>query len=106
MASSSNSPRVQLEILDEIKTSSRKEIMSDLAKIIPENQRKMPKLIAPLSKKRPVHLEDRNTESEPENISVVRTSTPVKITTATNSKTTPVNSRNSNVIQCSKKFLK
>ena len=54
----------------------------------------MLKLIAPLSKKRPVHQEDRDSDSEPENISTARTSTPVKITTTTNSKTTPENSRN------------
>ena len=54
----------------------------------------MLKLIAPLSKKRPIHLEGRDSDSEPEDISVAKTSTPVKITTATNSKTTPINSRN------------
>ena len=53
----------------------------------------MLKLIAPLSKKRPVCLENQNSYSEPENASVARTSTPVKSNT-TNSKTTPVNSRN------------
>ena len=95
VASSSKSPRIQPENLDEIQTSLRKEIMSDLTKILAENQKEMLKLIAPLSKKRPIHLEDRDSASEPENISVARTSTPVKITTATNSKTTPVNSRNS-----------
>ena len=36
----------------------------------------------------------QDSDSEPENVSVARTSTPVKIHTATNSKTTPVNSRN------------
>ena len=92
LARSSKSPRMQPENLDEIKTSLRKEIMSDLTKILAENQMEMLKLLAPLSKKRPIHLEDR--VSEPENISVDRTSTPVKKTTTTNPKTTPVNSRN------------
>ena len=55
----------------------------------------MLKLTAPLSRKRPIRLEDQDTDSEPENISVARTSTPVKTTTTTNSKTTPVNGRNS-----------
>ena len=69
--------------------------MPDLTEILAKNQKEMLKLIAPLSKKRPVRLEDRDSDSEPENISLARTSTPVKITTATNSKSTPVNSRNS-----------
>ena len=37
VASSSKSPRIQPENLDEIKTSLRKEIMSDLSKILAEN---------------------------------------------------------------------
>ena len=35
--------------------------MSDITKILAENQKEMPKLIAPLSKKCPIHLEDRDT---------------------------------------------
>ena len=97
VASSSKSPIMQSVNLDEIKTSLGKEIMSDLIKKSAENQKEMLKLIAPLSKKRPIHLEDRDSDSEPENISVARTSTPVKTTTATNSETTPVNSRNNNI---------
>ena len=85
--------RVEPKHLDEIKTSLREEIMSDLAKILAENQKEILKLIAPLSKKRPVRLEDKNSDSEPENASVARTSTPVKSNT-TNFKTTQVNSRN------------
>ena len=41
--------RVEPENLDEIKTSLRKETMSDLTMILSENQKEMPKLIAPLS---------------------------------------------------------
>ena len=52
------------------------------------------KLIAPLSKKRAVSLENQDSDSEVENTPVARTSTPVKTVTATNTKTTPVNSRN------------
>ena len=52
------------------------------------------KLIAPLSKKRAVSSEKQDSDSEVENISVARTSTPVKTVTATITKTTPVNSRN------------
>ena len=85
--------RVESENLDEIKTSSRKKIMSDLTKTIAENQKEMLKLIAPLNRKLPVHLNERDSDSEPEATSVARTSTPVKTNTAV-SKTTPVNNRN------------
>ena len=49
MAGPSKTLRVKPENLDEIKTSLRKEIMSDLTKILAENQKAMLKLIAPLS---------------------------------------------------------
>ena len=94
VASSSKIPRIELENLAEIKTSLRKEIMSDLTKILAENQKEMLKLIAPLNKKLTVYMNAQDSDSERENVSVARTSTPVKIHTATNSKTTPVNSRN------------
>ena len=94
VASSSKVPRVEPEDLAEIKTSLRKEIMSDLTKILAENQKEMLKLIAPLSKKQTVHMNAQDSDSEPENVSKARTSTPIKTHTATNSKTTPVNSRN------------
>ena len=94
VASSSKVPRIKPESLTEIKTSLRKEIMSDLTKILAENQTEMPKLIAPLNKKQAVHLNAQDSDSEPENISITRTSTPVKIHTATNPKTTPIKSRN------------
>ena len=89
-------PRVEPENLEEIKTSLRKEIMSDLTKILAENQKEMPILIAPLNKKQPASSNVQDSDSEPENISVARTSTPVKTYTATSSKTTPNNSRNNN----------
>ena len=69
--------------------------MSDLTKILTENQKEMLKLTAPLNKKQPVCLNVRDSDSEPENISVARTSTPVRTYTATSSQTTPNNSRNS-----------
>ena len=47
----SKSPRVQTENLEEMKSVLRKEIMSDLAKILAENQREILKLIAPVAKK-------------------------------------------------------
>ena len=93
-ASSSKNPRLELENLEEMKTTLRKEIMSDLTKILAENQKEMLKLIAPSNKKQTIHMNAQDSDSEPENVSVARTSTPIKIHTATNSKTTPVNSRN------------
>ena len=72
--------------------------MSDLAKMLAENQKELLKLIAPLNKKQQVHLNNKDSDSEPENISVARTSTHVKTTTATKSKTTPVNSRNTQFV--------
>ena len=95
IAGPSKTLRIEPENLDEIKTSLRKEILSDLSKILAENQKELLKLIALLSKKRPIWTNDQESDSEPENISVARTSTPVKTTTATSSRTTPVNSRNS-----------
>ena len=94
VASSSKIPRVEPESLTEIKTSLRKEIMSDLDKILAENQKEMLKLIAPLNKKQNVLANAQDSDSETENVSVVRTSTPVKTHNTTNSKTTPINSRN------------
>ena len=93
--SSSKNPRLELENLEEIKTTLRKEIMTDLTKILAENQKEMLKLIAPASKKRSVNPNLQDSDSDQENISVARTSTPVKTQTATSSKTTPNNSRNS-----------
>ena len=94
VASSSKIPIIAPEGLAEIKTSLRKEIMSDLTKILAENQKEMLKLIAPLNKKQNVLINAQDSDSETENVSVARTSTPVKTHNTTNSKTTPVNSRN------------
>ena len=68
--------------------------MSDLTKRLAENQKEMLRLIAPSNKKQTVHVNVQDSDYEPENVSAKRTSTPVKIHTATNSKTTPANSRN------------
>ena len=102
VASSSKVPRVEPESIVEIKTSPRKEIMSDLTKILAENQKEMLKLIAPLNKKQTVCTNVQDSDSEPENVSVTRTSTPVKVHTATSSETTPVNSRNRNLYKTCK----
>ena len=90
----SKNPRIEPENLEEIKTSSRREIMTDFTKILAENQKEIFKLIAPLSKKRSVSANVQESDSEPEDVPVARTSRPVKTNTATGSKTTPVNSRN------------
>ena len=71
--------RIEPENLDEIKTSLRKEILSDLSKILAKNQKEMLKLIAPLSKKRVICTNDQDSDSEPENTSVARTSTEVTL---------------------------
>ena len=94
VASCGKTTRTEPGDLNEIKASLRKEILSDLRKKMAENQKEMFKLIAPLNKKRVVSLENQDSDSEVENISVAQTSTPVKTITATNTKTTPVNSRN------------
>ena len=95
VAGPSKTLRVEPENLEEIETSLRKKIMSDLTKILAENQKEMLKLIARLNKKQPVCLNVRDSDSEPENISVARTSTPERTYTATSSQTTPNSSRNS-----------
>ena len=95
VAGSSKSPRVITENLEEIKSSLRKEITSDLTKILAENQKEMLKLIAAPVKKQTVIATTEETDSEPENIPENVTSTPIKNkTTATNRKITPMNSRN------------
>ena len=95
VASSSKIPRIEPENLAEIKTSLRKEIMSDLTKILAENQKEMIKLIAPTVKKQTIITAAEETDSESENIPENTTSTPIKNkTTATTRKITPVNSRN------------
>ena len=95
VAGTSKSPRVISENLEDIKTTLRKEIMSDLTKILAENQKEMLKLIAPPIKKQTFITAVGETDSEPENIPENATSTPIKNkTTATIRKITPVNSRN------------
>ena len=78
IAGPSNSPRVQPENLEEVKSSLRKEILSDLAKMLAENQKQIMKLIVPMAKKSSAHQNVQDSDSETENISVARTSTPEK----------------------------
>ena len=95
VAGTSKSPRILTENLEEIRSSLRREIMSDLNKILAENQKEMLKLIAPVTKKHAEARASEETDSDPENIPENATSTPIKTkTTATTRKITPVNSRN------------
>ena len=105
IAGPSKSARLEPENLEEIKTSLRKEIMSDLTKILAENQKELLRLIAPSNKKQIVHVNIQDSDSEPENVSAIKTSTPGKVHTATNSKTTPANSRNRRYLSFLKKTL-
>ena len=68
VAGTSKSPRVLTENLEEIKSSLRKEIMSDLTKILAENQEEMLKPIAPTVKKQIIITAAEETDSESENI--------------------------------------
>ena len=95
VAGTSKSSRVLTENLEEIKSSLRKEIRSDLTKILAENQKEMLKLIAPPVKKQTIITATEETESESENNPENATSTSIKKkTTETTRKITPLNSRN------------
>ena len=95
VAGTSKSPRITSGNLEEIKSSLRKEIMSDLTKILAENQKEMLKLIVPTTKKQHVIRSAEESDSDPGDIPENATSTPIRNkTTATASKTTPINSRN------------
>ena len=98
VAGTNKSPRVISENLENIKSALRKEIMTDLTKILAENQKEMLKLIAPVTKKQTLVRASEETDSDPENIPENATSTPIKTkSTATTNKITPVNSRNKNI---------
>ena len=83
----SKSPKVQTENLEEVKATLGKEILSDLTKILPENQKGMLKLMAPVAIKQTTLTAPKESDSESENAPPTVTSTPVKSeTTATNLK--------------------
>ena len=91
----SKSPKVTTDSLENIKSVLRKEIMSDLTKILAENQKETLKLIAPTVRKQTVLRSTEDSDSDSENIPENATSTPIKCkTNATSSKITPNNSRN------------
>ena len=105
VAGTSKSPRVISENLEDIKTTLRKEIMSDLTKVLAENRKEILKLIAPPVKKQTIIAPAEETDSEPENILENATSTPIKNKiTATTRKITPVNSRNMQIFGTVKLF--
>ena len=91
----SKSPKVTTDSLENIKSMLRKEIMSDLTKILAENQKETLKLIALTVRKQTVLRSTEDSDSDSENIPENATSTPIKSkTNATSSKITPNNSRN------------
>ena len=78
--------------------------MSVLAEMIAENQKEVMKLVGPVAEKPSTLRNVQDSDSESENISVARTSTPVKVNTVT-TKTTPVKSRSSQTKRFLFKFL-
>ena len=94
VAGTSKSPKVQTADLEEIKSSLRKEIQSDPAKIFSENQKEKLELKPPVAKKQAWSTVSEESESEPKNAPQTKTSTPVEPRTTTiNQKTTPLNDR-------------
>ena len=93
VASTSKSPRIQTENLDEIKTCLKREIRADLTKILGKNQKQMLELITPAVRKPNAVQNLDNSDSETETLLPNPTSFPIK-TKATTSKNTPVNCRN------------
>ena len=87
------SSRILPEKLDENKTSLRKKKISDLTKILADNQKEMLKLIAPVIKETSTVQNLENSDSASESTLPNTTSTPIRTKTTT-SKTIPGNSRN------------
>ena len=61
----SKSPKVTTDSLENIKSVLRKEIMSDLTKILAENQKETLKLIAPTVRKQTVLRSTEDSDSDP-----------------------------------------
>ena len=73
--------------------------MSDLTKILAENQKEMLKMIAPVTEKQTSLAIPGETDSESEYVPASATSAPKRSkTTTTTHKTTPVNSCNNKVL--------
>ena len=64
VAGTSKSPRIISENLKGIKTTLRKEIMTDLTRILVENQKEMLKLIAPVTRKQAIIRTSEETDSD------------------------------------------
>ena len=79
-----NRQNFELRIGGGIKSTLRKEILSDPTKILAENQKEMLKWMAPVAKKKHTLTVPEESDSESENVPPTVTSTPVK------SKTTAV----------------
>ena len=95
VAGASKSPKVPTENLEEMKSTIRKDILSDLTKILAENQKEILKLMSPVVKKQTTLTVPDYSDSESENVPQPVTSTPERRrTTTVNLKTTPVNDRN------------
>ena len=77
VAGPTKSPKIQHEKLDEIKTLLRKELMSDLATFLAENQKEMLRLIAPSVKKHAILQNVNDYDSETENKLPASTSKPI-----------------------------
>ena len=94
VACSNKSPKMQPEKLDEIKTSLRKEIMSDITKILAEAQEEMLRLIAPTTNKATILVNLENSDSETKYVQPTSTSEPIT-SNVTTSRNSPITSRNS-----------
>ena len=81
VAGTSKSPKFRSENLVEMKSTLRKKILSDLTKILAENQKEMLKLMAPVVKKQATLTVPGETNSESESVPIAVTSTPVKAKT-------------------------
>ena len=80
VAGTSKSPKVRTENLEELKSTLRKEILSDLTKIVAENQKEMLKLTAPVAKtKQTILTNPEESDFESENVPLAVTSTHVKL---------------------------
>ena len=81
VAGTSKSPKFRTENLEEMKSTLRKKVLSDLTKILAENQKEMLKLMAPVIKKRATLTVPGETDSESESVPIAVTSKTVKAKT-------------------------
>ena len=72
-------PKIELEKIDEIKTSLTKKILSDLTKILADNQKEKRKLMTPAVKKSKNRQNLEDSDSETENALPTPSSTPLNL---------------------------